>query len=294
MSHTGITPLKPFQVKLASGMLLPSGEANFFDFRQHTSSDWDSTNPSGDVVFSSPSGFSSRNPNYIITRPVPRHKEFFLNQGEDETENARKYIVGSGINFPFPHPYNVSYPTNVTGQMFSIAWWEASGIYQTYSPDTFLLIDRTRESGILHWEGFRQVEDLSNSPNIAPHVPDVNFQKYIHHLPEYPNHRHKPNDSIEPPDYSDPSLGLVDIRDNQKRKYIEAEYLSDVKKRNLATGGLSYVYSEDGLFTGKQTNVGYSGGMCVYPDGTCKNGISQQACIAYPGAIWTLGEFCED
>jgi hypothetical protein len=70
--------------------------------------------------------------------------------------------------------------------------------------------------------------------------------------------------------------------------------LSDVKKRNVATAGLSYVYDEDGLFSGNKTNTPYIDGKCDYPDGTCRNGISEQACVAYPGAIWTSGESCED
>ena len=309
MSHTGIPPLKPWQVKVVHGELLASGEANFFDFHQHTSSTWNSATPSGSAyhgpVYYSPSGsWSTKNPNYIIRTLHLRHKEFLLEQNQEDGPFASKHIVASGINYPFPYPYNNSYPANVTGEMFSLAWWEASGIFKTYPESTFIVIDRQRESGILHWEGFKQVENLSNSPNVAPLVPEVTFNKYIHYLPEYPHHNHKisPQSNLEPPDYTDRRIAeeqdaeraLLKLRKKQERKYIETEYLSDVNKRNLATGRLSYVYSEDGLFTGKQTNVGYSGGMCVYPDGTCKNGISEQACIAYPGAIWTLGEFCED
>jgi hypothetical protein len=159
MSHTGITPLNRQQVTLASGQLLPSGEANFFDFNQHTSSDWDSTTPTGDTFYSPGGG----NPNYIVTTSTVRHKEFLLTQGQDDGEFADKYIVASGLNFPFPYPYNTSYPNNVYGEMFSVSWWEASGIFQTYPEAAFVLIDKERQSGILHWEGFRQVENLEKS-----------------------------------------------------------------------------------------------------------------------------------
>lgn len=296
MSHTGISPLTSEQVRVASGMLLPSGEANFFDFRQYTASDWDSTTPTGDVYYSASGDWSTRNPNYLVRNSTLRHKEFLLTPGQHGGEFADKYIVASGLNFPFPYPYNKSYPNNVYGEMFSISWWEASGIYQTYPEAAFVLIDKERQSGILHWEGFRQVENLSNSPNVAPLVPEVTFNKYIHYLPEFPHHKHvgETEHNIEAPDYTDPSVNLEGLRSKQKRKYIEVEYLSDVKKRNIATGGLSYVYDEDGLFSGNKTNASYIDGKCDYPDGTCRNGVSEQACVAYPGAIWTSGESCED
>ncbi len=296
MSHSGITPLTSEQVRVASGMLLPSGEANFFEFKQHTSSDWDSTTPTGDVYYSASGSWSTRNPNYLVKNSTLRHKEFLLTEGQDDGESADKYIVASGLNFPFPYPYNTSYPDNVYGEMFSISWWEASGIYQTYPEAAFVLIDKERQSGILHWEGFRQVENLSNSPNVAPLIPEVQFNKYIHYLPEFPYHKHvdETEYNIESPDYTDPSVNLQGLRNKQKRKYIEVEYLSDVKKRNIATGGLSYVYDEDGLFSGNKTNASYIEGKCDYPDGTCRSNVSQQACEAYPGAIWTSGESCED
>ena len=296
MSHSGITPLTSEQVRVASGMLLPSEEANFFEFKQHTSSDWDSTTPTGDVYYSASGSWSTRNPNYLVKNSTLRHKEFLLTEGQDDGESADKYIVASGLNFPFPYPYNTSYPDNVYGEMFSISWWEASGIYQTYPEAAFVLIDKERQSGILHWEGFRQVENLSNSPNVAPLIPEVQFNKYIHYLPEFPYHKHvdETEYNIESPDYTDPSVNLQGLRNKQKRKYIEVEYLSDVKKRNIATGGLSYVYDEDGLFSGNKTNASYIEGKCDYPDGTCRSNVSQQACEAYPGAIWSSGESCED
>lgn len=306
MSHTGIPPLSEdfpgYEILISGGMLLPSGEANFVDFRQHTASDWKSTTPTGDVYYSPSGSWSTKNPNYIIRTPHLRHKEFLLEQNQEDGPFASKYIVASGINYPFPNPYNYSYPANVTGEMFSLAWWEASGIYKTYPEASFLLIDRERQSGILHWEGFRQVENLSNSPNVAPLIPEISFKKYIHYLPEYPNHVHDPKSKLEAPDYTDRRIreeedaerALLKLRKKQKRKYIETEYLSDVKKRNVATAGLSYVYDEDGLFSGNKTNTPYIDGKCDYPDGTCRNGISEQACTAYPGAIWTSGESCED
>lgn len=302
MSHSGITPLTPEQVKVASGMLLPSGEANFVDFRQHAASDWNSTTPTGDVYYSPSGDWSTRNPNYVITTPHVRHKEYLLTQGQVDSLNADKYIVASGINFPFPYPYNYSYPENIEGEMFSIAWWEASGIYQTYPEASFLLIDSERQSGILHWEGFKQVENFSNSPNVAPLIPQPTFNKYIHYLPEYPYHKHmdKPKNNIEVPEYDQRVTeapndeGLIRLRRSQKRKYTETEYLSDVKKRNIATGGLSYTFDEDGLFSKNKPGIPEVNGRCDYPDGTCRNNVGQQACIAYPGAIWVSGEKCEE
>jgi len=300
MSHTGIPPLDQSQTKVALGQLLASGEANFFDFHQHTSSGWNGITPSGDVYYSPSGSWSTKNPNYFVTTSFPRHKKYPLSDLEENlfgpAIEPEVYIVASGINFPFPYPYNNSYPANITGEMFSLAWWEASGIFKTYPESTFIVIDPQRQSGILHWEGFKQVENLSNSPNVAPLVPEVQFNKYIHYLPEFPHHRHMiaPENNIESPDYTDPSTTLRGLRSEQTRKYIEVEYLSDVQKRNIATGGLSYVYDKDGLFTGNKTNASYPEGKCDYPDGACRSRISQQACEAYPGAIWTSGEFCED
>jgi hypothetical protein len=275
MSHSGITPLTE-QQKLVSGkQLVASGEANFVDFRQHTSSDWDSTIPTGNV--------------YVISTPQVRHKEFDVNKPE-------KYIIASGINFPFPNPYNISYPANVTGEMFSLAWWEVSGVFKTYPASTLLLIDQERQSGILHWEGFKQVEDFSNSPNVAPLVPEVKFNNYIHYFPEYPNHMHNPPSKLEAPDYSDPSTTLEKLRSKQSRKYIEIEYLSDVTKRTKpsSNNNQNYEYDEDGLFSSVTSETPSIEGMCQYPDGTCRNNISEQACTAYPGAIWTSGESCPE
>jgi hypothetical protein len=307
MSHSGITPLPEdfpgYEILISGGMLLPSGEANFIDFRQHVASDWDSTTPTGDVYYSASGDWNTRNPNYVITTPHVRHKEYLLTQGQIDGAFANKYVVASGINFPFPYPYNKSYPQNIEGEMFSIAWWKASGVYQTYPEATFLLIDREKQSGILHWEGFRQVENLSNSPSIAPIVPPVRFNKYIHHLPEYPYHAHmeKPKHNIEVPDYSDRRVftaagdkGLLKLRDKQKRKYIETEYLSDVGKRNRASGVLSYLYDEEGLFSKNKPGVKEPTGRCLFPDGTCRDSMTQQSCTAYPGAIWETGVKCED
>jgi len=302
MSHSGITPLTPEQVKVASGMLLPSGEANFVDFRQHAASDWDSTTPTGDVYYSPSGDWSTRNPNYVITTPHVRHKEYLLTQGETDGPAADKYIVASGINFPFPYPYNYSYPENIKGEMFSIDWWEASGIYQTYPEASFLLIDSERQSGILHWDGLRQVEDLSNSPNVAPLVPKVTFHKYIHYLPEYPYHKHmdKPNDNIESPDYddrrirsqTDPEKALLKLRSQQKRKYIEVEYLTDIKKRQKTEYNSGYSLDERDLFPSIPSNAADTVGSCTFPDGKCVDGYTEQACTAYPGAIWSE-EKCE-
>ena len=291
MSHTGITPLNKQQVTLASGQLLPSGEANFFDFRQHTSSDWDSTTPTGDVFYS-PSG---DNPNYIVTTSTVRHKEFLLTIGEESgDDNLNKYIVASGINFPFPYPYNKSYPDNVCGEMFSMSWWETSGIFKTYPEAAFVLIDKERQSGILHWEGFRQVENLSNSPNVAPVVPEVTFNKYIHYLPEYPYHAHMvvPEQNLEPPDYSNLAINLEGLRNQQKRKYIEVEYLTDVKKRQKTGYSSGYSLDERDLFPSIPSNAADTVGSCTFPDGRCIDGYTQQACTAYPGAIWSE-EICE-
>jgi len=273
MSHSGITPLTE-QQKLVSGkQLVASGEANFVDFRQHTSSDWDSTIPTGNV--------------YVISTPQVRHKEFDVNKPE-------KYIIASGINFPFPNPYNISYPANVTGEMFSLAWWEVSGVFKTYPASTLLLIDQERQSGILHWEGFKQVEDFSNSPNVAPLVPEVKFNNYIHYFPEYPNHMHNPPSKLEAPDYSDPSTTLEKLRSKQSRKYIEIEYLSDTNQRQKAKYKPNYILDEDQLFSSAPSNVRSLTGKCEYPDGTCRNNISEQACVAYPAAIWTSGESCPE
>tara|TARA_R110000751_G_scaffold8926_1_gene34558 strand:- start:427 stop:1299 length:873 start_codon:yes stop_codon:yes gene_type:complete len=289
MSHSGITPLTE-QQKLVSGkQLLPSGEASFFDFRQHTSSDWDSTTPTEDVYYSASGDYRATNPNYIITNSQVRHKEFDLG-------NNKKYIVASGINFPFPNPYNASYPENITGEMFSIAWWEASGIYKTYPPAAFLLIDQERQSGILHWEGFKQVEGFSNSPDVAPLIPEVKFNNYIHYFPEYPNHMHNPPSKLEVPDYSDPDVTLEKLRREQKRKYIQIEYLSDVTKRTRPSdnNNQNYEYDDDGLFSSVKSEVPFMEGMCEYTDGTCRDNISEEACTAYPGAIWTSGESCPE
>jgi hypothetical protein len=292
MSHTGITPLNKQQVTLASGQLLPSGEANFFDFRQHTSSDWDSTTPTGDVFYS-PGG---DNPNYIVTTSTVRHKEFLLTIGEESgDDNLNKYIVASGINFPFPYPYNKSYPDNVYGEMFSMSWWETSGIFKTYPEAAFVLIDKERQSGILHWEGFRQVENLSNSPNAAPVVPEVTFNKYIHYFPEYPYHAHMitPEENLEPPDYSNLAINLNGLRNQQKRKYIEVEYLTDVKKRQKTEYNSGYSLDERDLFPSVPSNAADTVGSCTFPDGRCIDGYTQQACTAYPGAIWSE-ETCEE
>ena len=308
MSHSGITPLPEdfpgYKILISGGMLLPSGEANFVDFRQHTASDWDSTTPTGDVFYSPSGSWSTRNPNYLVSKPFVRHKEYLLTQGQTDGPFANKYVVASGINFPFPYPYNYSYPENVIGEMFSIAWWEASGIYQTYPESSFLLIDKEAESGILHWEGLRQVEDLSNSPNVAPEVPPVKFYKYIHHLPEYPYHDHmsKPKNNIESPDYNDrrirsqtdPEKALLKLRGQQKRKYTEVEFLSDVNKRNRSSEVLSYIYDEEGLFSENKPGVEELTGRCLFPDGTCRDNMGYQACTAYPGAIWETGVKCED
>ena len=181
--------------------------------------------------------------------------------------------------------------------MFSLAWWEASGIFKTYPEATFIIIDPQRESGILHWEGFKQVENFSNSPNVAPLVPEVQFNKYIHYLPEFPYHRHmtSPENNIESPDYTDPSVTLLKLRNEQERKYIEVEYLTDVTKRTSPSNNNNqiYVYDEDGLFPKVKIGTDEPLGRCEYPDGECRNNISAEACSAYPGAIWTSGEFCD-
>tara|TARA_B100000073_G_scaffold340211_1_gene339729 strand:- start:514 stop:1437 length:924 start_codon:yes stop_codon:yes gene_type:complete len=301
MSHTGIPPLDQSETKVVFGELLASGEANFFDFRQHTSSDWDGVTPSGDDVFFSESGYwRTTNPNYLVKNPIysRRHKEFLLTVGEesgdDEDVNLNKYIVASGINYPFPYPYNRSYPVNVYSEIFSIAWWEASGVFKTYPEAAFLVIDRSAKSGILHWDGLRQVEDFSNSPNVAPLVPEVTFNKYIHYLPEYPYHKHmiSPESSLEPPDYSNPSINLEGLRRQQKRKYIEVEYLTDVKKRQKTQYNSGYSLDERDLFPSTPSNAADAVGSCTFPDGRCIDGYTQQACTAYPGAIWSE-EICE-
>lgn len=292
MSHTGITPLNKQQVTLASGQLLPSGEANFFDFNQHTSSDWDSTTPTKDTLFSPGGG----NPNYIVTTSTVRHKEFLLVTGEESgDDNLSKYIVASGINFPFPYPYNKSYPDNVYGEMFSMSWWETSGIFQTYPEAAFVLIDKERQSGILHWEGFRQVENLSNSPNVPPIVPEVTFNKYVHYLPEFPYHTHMvtPEASLKPPDYSNPAINLNGLRNQQKRKYIEVEYLTDVEKRQKTEYSSGYSLDERDLFPSTPSNAADAVGSCTFPDGKCVDGFTEQACTAFPGAIWSE-ETCEE
>ena len=298
MSHTGIPPLDQSQTKVVLGQLLASGEANFFDFHQHTSSDWNGITPSGDVYYSPSGSWSTKNPNYLVTTPFPRHKKYLLSDPEENlfgpAIESEVYIVASGINFPFPYPYNISYPANVSSQIFSMDWWKASGIFKTYPEAAFLVIDKSRGSGILHWDGLRQVEDFSNSPNVAPLVPEVTFNKYIHYLPEYPYHNHmrSPESSLEPPDYSNLAINLNGLRNQQKRKYIEVEYLTDVKKRQKTEYNSGYSLDERDLFPSVPSNAADTVGSCTFPDGRCIDGYTQQACTAYPGAIWSE-EICE-
>jgi len=310
MSHSGITPLpedqQGYEILISGGMLLPSGESNFFDFRQHTSSEWDSTTPTGDTYYSPSGDWSTRNLNYLMDRRVVRHKSFLLAEGQlSDSKYSIKYIVASGLNYPFPYPYNKSYPDNVSSEMFSLDWWEASGIYQTYPQNIIVVIDKERQSGIFHWDELRQVEGLSSSID-SPKVPEVTFNNYIHYIPEYPYHKHipKPENNLTTPDYSfldkKPFISGDEakkiLRDQQDRKHIEFEFLSDVKKRSKPSEKSisSYSLDADGLFALAPIAAPILRGSCLYPDGSCKDGISEQACLAFPGAIWNSGTTCID
>jgi hypothetical protein len=252
MSHSGITPLTEEQQLISGQMIMPSSESNFFDFRQHTSSTWDGT-------VEDTTGLT-----YSVEEGKVRHIEI-------ETQNG-KAIFASGLNYPFPYPYN-----DTPYEKFSLQWWETSGIFKTYGPDQGIPVDSGRQSGIFHWDGFKQVSDFTNSPNVAPEVPEVKFYNYIHYLPAYPDHN-RPVNKVE------------------KREPIQIEFLSDVTKRNKPSSNdiLRYNYDGDGLFPLNKVESPFAKGMCEYPDGTCRNNVSQQACTAYPGAIWTSGESCPE
>lgn len=95
--------------------------------------------------------------------------------------------VNSGINVPYPYPnlttareYAYTSDDNTVGK-FSDAWWEASGIIKTYPADDGLLVDRNRQSGILHYNG--PSGRFSNGEQVKSNqVMDFTlFNNYIHH-----------------------------------------------------------------------------------------------------------------
>lgn len=314
MSHSGITPLpedqQSYNQLVPSGLLLPSGEANFFDFRQHTSSDWDSTTPTGVDVYASPSSdLATINSNYKTDNPYVRHKEYELSN--DPQSNLKK-IVASGINYPFPSPYNKSYPANVSNEMFSEDWWDASGIFKTYPPSGDKLVDKIRQSGIFHYDEFRQVENFSNAntKNERIVVPDsgIIFSKgvtyesegkeiifinnYIHYLPAVDDYRNPTREKLTEPD---PKLSILKNREKQKRKFLQTPFLVDVEKRSTPVSGdyLGYKYNQDGN-ANDPSEIPYALGMCTYPDGRCSDKMTRIQCVSYPGAIWTMNVKCED
>lgn len=199
MSHTYTNPELPlgsgYQV-VSGDMILPSGEANFFDFVQH-----------------------------------------------------HDVNGGSGINYKYPSPKDFA---------------AVSGLLKTQGAAPY---DRTKSSGIFSWEGLRQVEDFSNSPNEAPEVPEVKFNPYIHYLPDYPDHD-KDENKIP------------------KKQPIKTPYLSDVKSRTVSELKPPYQFGDDGLFAVYKFLIPYTKGSCLFPDGTCRNNMTLDECTAYPGAIY--------
>jgi hypothetical protein len=299
MSHSGITPLpedqQGYEILVSGGMLLPSGEGGFFDFRQHTSSDWDSTTPTGtDVIFSSSGDWDTRNESYVLKQKVIRHKKY------------KNHVVASGINYPFPHPYNDSYPENKSDEMFSVAWWEASGVYQTYPPANEQLADKTQQSGIFHWKkntpplgkkltNSNEIKAWSGyvSGNLPPETP---FNDYIHYLPEYPFHEHQTNpvNNLIVPDYKSlkrnsnkPYQEIIRLRDEQERKFVPYMNLYTIQNRNKSSIGGNYKYDEEkpqrssGTFSTPDIV-----GICIYPNGSTKKGVTAEDCGAFPGAIF--------
>ena len=101
-----------------------------------------------------------------------------------------------------------------------------------------------------------------------------------------------PEQNLEPPDYSNLAINLEGLRNQQKRKYIEVEYLTDVKKRQKTGYSSGYSLDERDLFPSIPSNAADTVGSCTFPDGRCINGYTEQACTAYPGAIWSE-EICE-
>lgn len=94
---------------------------------------------------------------------------------------------GSGINVPYPYPntntarqYAYTSGDNTTNK-FTDNWWEASGIIKTYPSDDGQLIDKSRESGIFHYNGSSSV--FSNGEAVkANQITDFTiFNYYIHH-----------------------------------------------------------------------------------------------------------------
>jgi len=111
MTHSGV-PLTEAQKALPSGMLLPSGEASFYDLSQNHDSD------------------------------------------------------GSGINASFPNP------------TFSDGYWDESGIFKTYGPNTGLTV---KQSGLFNYDGLSGV--FSNGPATRESgITDFTlFNPYIHY-----------------------------------------------------------------------------------------------------------------
>lgn len=299
MSHSGLPPLPEDQHSynqlVPSGMLLPSGEANFFDFRQDTSSEWDSTTPTGSKIYYSPSGdWSTRNPNYVLENSVPRSKKY------------AKRVVASGINFPFPHPYNESYPANVTDEIFSLDWWKASGIYQTHGEAFELIIDKDVQSGIFHFnKGKHNLDNVitnshslkSWSAYVSGNLPSgTPFNDYIYHLPEYPFHDHQktPVNNLTIPNYEpfkknpggDAFLQLMTLRGQQERKYVPYMNLYSIKHRNKVSLGGKYSFDKEkpsrssGTFKTPEII-----GICTIGEVELK-GLTADACLPLPGAAW--------
>jgi len=316
MSHSGITPLPEDQDSynklVPSGLLLPSGEANFFDFRQHTSSDWDLITPSAieDGVYASPSSdLATINSNYKIEDDFLRHKEYKLSI---DPQSTLKKIVGSGINYPFPYPYNKSFPFNAENEMFSEKWWEASGIFKTYPPASGRLIDKVAQSGIFHYDKFRQVENFSNAniDNERIVVPDsgiifssgityeskgktvIFVNNYIHYHPAVEDYENPTRGKLKEPD---PKLTILENRFKQKRQFIQTPFLVDVSKKTEPVSGnyTGYKYNEDGN-ANDPSEIPFATGMCVYADGKCADGITRVDCLAYPGAVWTMNQKCPE
>jgi len=134
-------PLTDAQKALPSGMLLPSGEAGFFD----------------------------------------------SSQAYDQN--------GSGINVSFPNP------------TFTDGYWDDSGIFRTYGPDTALVV--AERSGFLAYDGLSGI--FSNGP--ASQLSGINdftlFNPYIHHYSKNTPTKINTSEAVAIPFVSDYTVSVV-------------------------------------------------------------------------------------
>ena len=100
--------------------------------------------------------------------------------------------VGSGINDPFPYPNTTtdesyafvsSESREQFPDKFNNAWWDASGIINTYGATDAPLVDEQRETGVFHYLG--SLGRFSSNYQNSQITDFTIFNPYIHH--EYIN-----------------------------------------------------------------------------------------------------------